>query len=53
MLIQALGLLPVRRRYWGISVDFFSSGYFLDVSVPRSASLQPMDSVNDSVTNHT
>ncbi len=33
MLIQALGCSPFARRYWGISVDFFSSGY-LDVSVP-------------------
>lgn len=33
MLIQALGSSPFARRYWGISVDFFSSGY-LDVSVP-------------------
>ena len=32
-LIQALGCSPFARRYWGISVDFFSSGY-LDVSVP-------------------
>ncbi len=32
-LIQALGSPFARRRYWGISVDFFSSGY-LDVSVP-------------------
>ncbi len=37
-LIQALGSSPFARRYWGISVDFFSSGY-LDVSVPRFASL--------------
>ena len=37
-LIQALGCSPFARRYWGISVDFFSSGY-LDVSVPRFASL--------------
>lgn len=27
------GWSPFARRYWGISVDFFSSGY-LDVSVP-------------------
>ncbi len=32
-LIQTLGCSPFARRYWGISVDFFSSGY-LDVSVP-------------------
>ncbi len=32
------GCSPFARRYWGISVDFFSSGY-LDVSVPRFASL--------------
>ncbi len=37
-LIQTLGCSPFARRYWGISVDFFSSGY-LDVSVPRFASL--------------
>ncbi len=35
--IQVLGSSPFARRYWGISVDFFSSGY-LDVSVPRFAS---------------
>ncbi len=32
-LIQTPGCSPFARRYWGISVDFFSSGY-LDVSVP-------------------
>lgn len=37
-LIKTLGCSPFARRYWGISVDFFSSGY-LDVSVPRFASL--------------
>ena len=45
------GLLPFARRYWGISVDFFSSGY-LDVSVPP-VRLINLDSVNDSVTSHT
>ena len=34
---SGLGCSPFARRYWGISVDFFSSGY-LDVSVPRFAS---------------
>ncbi len=49
---SALGSSPFARRYWGISVDFFL-GVLRCFSSPAPLIFQPMDSVNDSVTNHT